>query len=146
MATRYLFQKDHYFQVHHCEFTTYTTTDGETLGSVVAEWSPTGSYGVQFDSIVDAMNKYLIAPFPNNPRQWYYDSNTFMVTAEVLSSKICGSYAKNDFAKAPTKSEINKFEQGKQELYIVQFSMALQEVDIQDISAASAKAEGIVTL
>lgn len=146
MATRYLFQADHYFQVHHCEFTTYTTTDGETLGSVVARWSPTGGYGSQFDSIVDAMNKYLIAPFPKNPHQWYYDSNTFTVVTEVLSSRICGSYAKDDFAKIPTKSEIIKFEQGKQELYIVQFSMALQEVEIQDLSAASAKSEGIVTL
>lgn len=146
MATRYLFQTDHYFQVHHCEFTTYTTTDGETLGSVVARWSPTGGYGSQFDSITDAMNKYLIAPFPKNPRQWYYDSNTFTVGTDVLSSRICGSYAKDDFAKIPTKSEITKFEQGKQELYIVQFSMALQEVEIQDLSAASAKSEGIATL
>ena len=146
MATRYVFQNDHYFVVHHCEFTTYTTTDGYTLGAVVARWSPTGGYGTQHNSIVDAMNKYLLPPFPNNPRQWYYDTNTYTIATGVLSSTICGSYAHGDFAKKPTKSEMDKFEQGKKDLYIVEFTMALQEVDIKDVTIDTAKAEGITPL
>lgn len=146
MGTIYAFQKDHYFEVHHCEFTTYTTDDGETLGKKVNQWSPSGGYGIQFDSIEEAMNYYLVSPFPNNPRQWIYDTNHFLIISEVLSSRICECYPGDGFAKAPTKVEMRKFEQGKQELYIVQFSMALQEVDISDVSVESAKAEGITPL
>ena len=145
MATQYIFQKDHYFRVYLCEFVTYTTPDGETLGDVVDRWSPAG-YGDHYDSITDAMNKFLLPPFSNNPRQWYYDSTNFTVVAETLSSRICENYATDAFAKCPTKSEMTKFEQGKQELYIVQFQMVLQEVLIQDLSADAAKSEGITPL
>lgn len=146
MATRYAFQNDHYFAVHHCDFTTYTTDDGETLGDVVDRWSPSGGYGISYQSIEDAMNHYLIAPFSSNPAQWVYDINQGLIIAEVLSSRICKAYVKNDFAKLPTKSEMARFEQGKQELYIVQFSMALQEVNIQDITEESARAIGITSV
>ena len=146
MATRYLFQTSHYFSIHHCEFTTYTTEDGETLGSVVSRWSPTGGYNGQYQSIEEAMNHFLGEPFPKNPRQWIYDTTQGLLIAETLSSIPCESYAKGDFAKLPTKPELKRAEQGKQPLYIVQFSMALQEVDIQDVSTESVKAAGITPL
>ena len=146
MATRYPFQNTHYFAIHHCEFTTYTTEDGETLGSIVSRWSPTGGYNAQYQSIEDAMNHYLFAPFSNNPRQWVYDITQGLLIAETLSSVSCKSYAKGDFAKSPTKSELKKAEQGRQPLYVVQFSMALQEVDIHDVSEESVKAVGITPL
>ena len=140
----YKFQQNHYFQVQHCEFTTYTTDDGETLGKVMARWSPTGGYNSQYSSITEAMNYYLIAPFPKNPRQWIYDITHNLMISEVLSSNICTSYAANGgFAKQPTKLELRLFEHGKQDLYIVQFSMAIQEVTIGDVSEETAKAEGI---
>lgn len=142
----YEFQQDHYFQVHHCEFTTYATDDGETLGDVVAHWSPTGGYNGKYSSITEAMNYYLGSPFPKDPQQWVYDTNRFLVISEVLSSRICECYAKDGFAKKPTRAEMTRFEQGKQELYIVQFSMALQEVNIRDVGAEAAKAEGIIPL
>lgn len=145
MPTQYVFQKDHYFKIYLCEFVTYTTPDGETLGDVVDRWSPTG-YGSQYDSITEAMNRYLLAPFSKDPRNWYYDSTNFTVIAETLSSRICENYAKDAFAKRPTKSEMTKFERGQQELYIVQFQMTLQEVVIQDLSAEVARSEGITPL
>ena len=143
MGTIYTFQKDHYFAVHHCEFITYATDDGETLGDIVYRWSAS-SETTMFDSIPEAMNKYLFKPFPSNPRQWIYDINRFLIISEVLSSKVCMSY--KDPAKSPTKTDLRRFEQGNQELYIVQCSMALQEVIISDVSAESAKAEGITPL
>ena len=142
----YKFLQNHYFQVQYCEFTTYTTDDGETLGNIVAQWSPTDSHHSQYPSIIEAMNYYLDPPFPKDPQQWVYDTNCFLVISEVLSSRICEGYPKDGFAKRPTKAEMSRFEQGKQELYIVQFSMALQEVNTSDLSIEAAKAEGIIPL
>lgn len=147
MANKYPFQQYNYFEVHHCSFKTYIleSLDGDVPGDLVDSWNPVGTTG-KFDSIIDAVNNYLVSPFSTNPRNWYFDTNTGEITTYVRSSIICGSYVADDFAKLPTKRELTRFEQGKQELYIVEFTIALQRVSVQDVDRDIAKAEGIAPI
>lgn len=138
---KHLFQNYEYFEVYSCKCTTYGTTDGVAPGQVIEQWRPSSSYGIQFNTIVDAVKRFAVAPFPQSPKDWRFEDGTVYVS--MLSSNICGSYAGNDFAKKPTKTEMKKFEQGQRELYIVEFAIDVQKVTCVDIDAEMANAEGI---
>lgn len=138
---KHLFQNYEYFEVYSCKCTTYGTTDGVTPGQVIEQWRPSSSYGIQFNTIVDAVKRFAVDPFPQSPKDWRFEDGTVYVS--MLSSNICGSYAGNDFAKKPTKTEMKKFEQGQRELYIVEFAVDVQKVTWADIDAEMANAEGI---
>lgn len=138
---KHLFQSYEHFEVYNCTCTTYRTTDGITPGSVIDKWRPSSSYGLQFNTIVDAVKRFVVEPFPQSPKDWRFEDGTVYVS--MLSSTICGSYAGNDFAKKPTKTEMKKFEQGQQELYIVEFAVDVQKVTYADVDAEMTNAEGI---
>lgn len=124
-----------------CEFSTYTTEDLETPDNLVDRWSPTGG-SHRYQSVTDYMKEMLIPPFSLNPADWYYVGDGVIETS-VLSSRICGSFAKDDFAKKPTKSDIAAWETGKKDLYIVVFRARIEEVIERPLSEESATLEGI---
>lgn len=124
-----------------CEFLTYTTEDLETPNELVGSWSPTGG-GHRYQSVTDYMKEMLMKPFSLDPADWYYVGDGVIETS-VLSSRICDTYARDGFAKKPTKSDIAAWETGKKDLYIVVFRARIEEVVERLLSEESAAMEGI---
>jgi len=137
--------QEHYFEVTNCAFRTYLydETAKDNRGDRVAYWYPTGKNRISRNSFVDCVKQYIYAPFSENPTDWQFDSERNKIVISVLSSRPCGSYARDGFAKKPTKKELADFEKGKGELYIVEFEANVEEISITSITEELARAEGL---
>lgn len=132
-----------YFEVVNVEFENYLAdpsgrSTGEiTIGEWVSTMRPNG--GTQFKTISEAVREYLAKPFSMNPTDWWCADG--YIETEVVCSTPAEYYI--PFCKKATKQDISAWQQGKQDLYIVHFSIKLSVVVETDDLDEYAAAEGI---